>query len=101
MSGQSGSAGTLRRGTVVALGLSIGFLGLAVLVSPVVAAAVAVPVALVVSVFRTRAVSRTAHVLEPTHFEASAVVTAPRASEAVGAQAVDARAASGSSITAA
>ncbi len=87
MSGQSRSAGTLGRGTVIAVGLSIGFLGLVVLASPRRAAAVVVPVALVVSVLRTRAVSGTAHVLEPTHFEAQAVIAAPKASEVAAAPA--------------
>ena len=81
MSGQSGSAGTMRRGAAIAVGLSAGFLGLVVLTSPVVAAVVVVPAALVVSVLRTRAVSRPAHVLEPAHFERTVVVSAPRASE--------------------
>ena len=85
MSGQSRSAGALGRGAVIAVGLSIGFLGLVVLTSPVFAAAVAVPVALVISVLRTRAVSGTAHVLEPAHFEAHAVVAAPKASEVAAA----------------
>ena len=87
MNGQTRSAGTLGRGAVIAVGLSIGFLALVVLTSPVLAAVVAVPAALVVSVLRTRAVSRTAHVLEPTHFESRAVVAAPKASEAAGSPA--------------
>ena len=81
MSGQNGSAGTIWRGSAIAVGLSVGFLGLVVVTSPVVAAAVAVPVALVVSVVRTRAVSRPAHVLEPAHLQGTVVVSAPRASE--------------------
>lgn len=96
MSGQRGSAGTLWRGAAIAVGLSAGFLGLVALTSPLVAAAVAVPAALLVSVLRTRAVSRTAHVLEPAHFDATVVVTAPRASEVAGAASAD-----GTAITAA
>ncbi len=87
MSGQSRSAGTLGWGAVIAVGLSMGFLGLVVLTSPLLAAAIAVPVALVVSVLRTRAVSRTAHVLEPTHFQTQAVIAAPKASEVAAAPA--------------
>ena len=81
MSGQSGSAGTMWRGAAIAVGLSAGFLGLVVVTSPLFAAAVAVPAALVVSVLRTRAVSHPAHVLEPAHLEGTVVVSAPRASE--------------------
>ena len=81
MSGQSGSAGTMWRGAAIAVGLSAGFLGLVVVSSPLLAAAVAVPAALVVSVLRTRAVSRPAHVLEPARLEGTVVVSAPRASE--------------------
>jgi hypothetical protein len=85
MSGQSGSSGTLWRGAVIALGLSAGFLGLLAITSPLVAAGVAVPASLVVSALRTRAVSQTAHVLEPTHFQGRAVIAAPRASEVAAA----------------
>ncbi|HWC10392.1 MAG TPA: hypothetical protein VG455_04130 [Acidimicrobiales bacterium] len=85
MSGQSGSAETLWRGAAIAVGLSGGFLGLVAVTSPLVAAAVAVPVAVVVSVVRTHNVSHTAHVLEPTHFEGRAVIAAPRASEVAAA----------------
>ncbi len=81
MSGQSGSAGTMWRGAAIAVGLSAGFLGLVAVTSPLLAAAVAVPAALVVSVVRTRAVSRPAHVLEPARFEGTVVVSAPKASE--------------------
>ncbi len=81
MSGQSRSSGTLGRGALIALGLSVGFLGLMLVTSPVIAAAVVVPAALVVSVVRTRAVSGPAHVLEPLHFEGAVVIAAPRASE--------------------
>lgn len=81
MSAQSGSTGTMWRGTAIAVGLSVGFLGLGAVTSPVIATAVVVPAALVVSVVRTRAVSRPAHVLEPAHFEGTVVVSAPRASE--------------------
>ena len=81
MNGQSGSAGTIWRGAAIAVGLSAGFLGLVVVTSPLLAAAVAVPAALIVSVLRTRAVSRPAHVLEPAYLEGTAVVSAPRASE--------------------
>ena len=81
MNGQSGSAGTIWRGAAIAVGLSAGFLGLVVVTSPLLAAAVAVPAALVVSVVRTRAVSRPAHVLEPAHFDGTVVVSAPKASE--------------------
>jgi hypothetical protein len=81
MSGQSGSAGTMWRGAAIAVGLSAGFLGLLVVTSPLLAAAVAVPAALAVSVVRTRAVSHPAHVLEPAHLEGTVVVSAPRASD--------------------
>lgn len=85
MSGQSGSAGTMWRGAAIAVCLSAGFLGLVVLTSPLLATAVAVPVALAVSVVRTRAVSRPAHVLEPARFEGTVVVSAPRAAEVAAA----------------
>ena len=85
MSGQSGSAGTMWRGAAIAGGLSAGFLGLVVVTSPLLATAVAVPAALAVSVLRTRAVSRPAHVLEPAQFEGTVVVSAPRAAEVAAA----------------
>lgn len=87
MDGQSGSAGTIWRGAAIAVGLSAGFLGLVAVTSPLLAAAVAVPAALTVSVVRTRAVSRPAHVLESAHFEGTAVVSAPKASELAAAPA--------------
>jgi hypothetical protein len=96
MDGQRGSGGTIWRGAAIAVGLSVGFLGLVAVTSPLLAAAVAVPAALAVSVVRTRAVSRPAHVLEPAHFEGTVVVSAPKASELAAA-----RAAGSTAITAA
>ena len=87
MSGQNGSSGTMWRGAVIAAALSAGFLGLLAATSLAIAAVVAVPAALVVSVLRTRAVSRPAHVLEPAHFEGTVVIAAPRASEVAAAPA--------------
>lgn len=95
MSGQNRASGTMWRGAAIAVGLSAGFLGLLAVTSPVIAAAVAVPAALVVSVLRTRAVARPAHALQPAHFERRVVIAAPQASE------VAAAGSTGSAITAA
>lgn len=76
--------GALENGLVVALALSVAFLALAVLTSPVLAAAVAVPASLALGVARAHRMTRaTPHCLAaPAFGDRAVIVNASRAAAA-------------------
>ena len=85
MMGAEGKSPVVWRGVGVALVLSAAFVGLVVLVSPLVAALVVVPVALASgAVMGRRRSLATPHCLSPTHFDDDVQVAAPKAADAPG-----------------
>lgn len=85
MSERRKAGGALWGGVAIAAGLSGVFVGLTVLTSPLVAALVVVPTAVVVGAVRARHVPRaTPHSLVEPTYESRAVIDAPRASDATG-----------------
>jgi hypothetical protein len=76
--------GALEHGVAIAVGLSVAFLALLTLTSPVVATAVVVPAAIAVGAARTRlAPLATPHSLTAPSVGADAVVNAPKAATVV------------------